>query len=234
MILNRILIVPATVLVLFFMAGCAAVKTEPAEKPSKATENSDARKKTEMERKLVLAEKKLEVAKESLALQEISSMNAKTFAEYDLKMAETNLEQFEKIDGPNKIAKAELSLQRSIDAAQEAEEELKQLEIMYKDQDLEDMTAEFVINRGKRRSERTQAQLAIEREELRSLTEYEVPRELKMKAQEVEKKKTALAEAERSAANTLLQKNIAVMEAEAAIVAIKDELAELMDKEASK
>ena len=114
-------------------------------------------------------------------------------------MAQAKLAQFRDLDMPNSVAKTGLSLQRAKDSTVEAAEELKQLEIMYRDQDLEDMTAEFVINRGKRRAERASLSLAIQESEFASLKNHSMPRELRTRELEVIRKTDALRAAQADA-----------------------------------
>ena len=71
-------------------------------------------------------------------------------AQADVTMAEAKLATFREVDKPNRVAAQTLGLQTARDRAQEAADELAQVEIMYAEQDLNDMTREFVIQRERR------------------------------------------------------------------------------------
>ena len=152
----------------------------------------------------------------------------------EIELTQAKLAQFVALDAPNRIAGAELKFQRAKDIAEEAQEELKQLEIMYKDQDLEDMTAEFVLNRGKRNAERRKRALAIEESELKSLRDHSIPQEQTSLELELAKKEKNLKKAELDAQIKLLQKEIAIRKVEAEIADMKEEMAKLKKEERSK
>jgi hypothetical protein len=120
------------------------------------------------------------------------------------------------------------------DTAVEAAEELKQLEIMYRDADLEDMTAEFVINRGKRNAERRKRMLAIQEKALKALMGHTIPRETAAKELEVRKLADALKNAELKGRSGGLQKEIAILTAEMEITNLKEELVKLEKKDEKK
>jgi hypothetical protein len=237
------------------LSGCSTTKPDVAESPdavkdavmqeSTAPEAARKEEKTEdkedlaakmrgLERKLTIAKARHEHAMLEMRIQEKASMESIAYAGKDLELAEAKLKQFKEFDALNKMASAKLSLQRAKDSAEEAAEELKQIEIMYEEQDLEDMTAEFVISRGKRNAERQKQSLLIQERAYQALTDFEIPREVDALELEVEKKKNALEKAKVTADSNTLQKRIAIMSAEAGIEDLEDQLKELQQKESSK
>lgn len=228
---GRMLLLMVVMIALILWTGCASTpsseESASAQKNEEKSQKDPAVRMKSLERKLQLAESRLENANLELQAQETSAKNSTENLTKELKIAEVKFTQFMDLDAPNRIAQAELNLQRTRDYAEEAEEELKQIEIMYKDQDLEDMTAEFVIKRGKRNAERRKQAIAIEERKLQSLREHEIPREWNSLELDVEKKKKALKQAELDNQIKRQQKEIAIRKIEAEIADLKDEMANL-------
>ena len=121
------------------------------------------------------------------------------------------------VDAPDRLARERLSLARAQDGMAEQEEELAQLESTYAEVDLADKTREIVLRRNHRRVERAKEELAIHERELAKLGDYDLPRERAKLALEVEVTTHELESARRSAEVGLLQKQIALEEARAAL-----------------
>jgi hypothetical protein len=172
---------PALLLLTSLLAGCAGTGVErdlaveraatPAETEKKALEPGELET---LEHKLVASQAKLEIAQLKAQGQELQHANQLAHAEAEVEMAQAKLDNSLGVELPGRRAKAELDLQGSRDSAQEAAEELAQLELMYQDQDLADMTREFVIGRGRRRAERAARRLELQESELQSLVDYEL------------------------------------------------------------
>jgi len=212
----------AAALAAFPLTGCGALAPAddgtPAAAPT-AAETGEAEQESRAA-KLEILNARMKVAKLEHSSQGMNAESSLMLAEAELQLAQAQLEQFRELDMPNRITRSELSLQRARDSAMESAEELAQIEIMYKEQDLEDLTAEFVINRGKRNAERSKASLAVQEREHVSLTKHTLPRELHNLKLAVVRKENALRSAKISAETGRLQKEIAIMN-------LKRELAEL-------
>ncbi len=169
------------------------------------------------ERKLRIAEMRLQHAKMDADSQRQAVSESRRQALEELEMAKGKLAQYQDIDSRNKIEQAKLSLRGAKDRAQEAAEELAQIELMYKDQDLDDRTAEFVVARGRRNAERSARQIAISERALAALTEHEVPRELRRLRLDVSRKQASLEKSERDSRSSELQKRIAIANVESEI-----------------
>ncbi len=211
-------------------SGAKDEKKGAAQSDAKKPEENPEAKLGSIKRKLEIAVAKLKQAEVNAAAQEIDSRQAVDHANMELKIATGKLAQFVGIDAPNRIAQEELNLQRVKDRAQEAAEELKQIEIMYEEQDLEDRTAEFVINRGKRNAERSRQQIRIQEKEFEALKGHELPREQATLELDVAKKRAAVEKAERDAEAGALLKEIAKMSAEAELDDLKEQLEKLEEK----
>lgn len=233
------------VAILLLWAGCSspstslevkttdapAMEASAAEAKEKKKEKEDAATKREgLMRKLAVTEIRLQHAQLELKIHEENAQSSLAHAEKELVLAKDKLTQFQTLDKPNRIARKELDLQRSRDAAQEAQEELEQLEIMYKEQDLEDMTREFVISRGKRRAEQRNRSLKIQETEFKSFMTHELVREEKKLHLEAAKKEQALAKLQLSQKAALLQKKMSIMNVENELADLKEKLANLAEK----
>jgi hypothetical protein len=162
---------------------------------------------------------KLEVARLQLGLAEHRAETARLRKEKELELQKAELAQFDETDAPDRVAKANLELARRRDALAEQQEELAQLEMMYEQQDLADKTREIVLQRGKRRVERAQEDLAISEREAKALEARTLPRERGKLALEIEVQERELQEAKSDSEATLLEKRLAVRSAEDALAA---------------
>jgi len=162
---------------------------------------------------------KLEIARLQLSTAEQRAETVRLRKEKELELGKAELAQFDESDAPNRLAKAKLELARRRDALAEQQEELAQLEMMYEQQDLADKTREIVLQRGKRRVERAQEELAIAERETTALESRTLPRERGKLALEVEAKERELAESKSDGEATLLEKRLAVRAAEDALAA---------------
>jgi len=162
---------------------------------------------------------KLEIARLQLATAEQRAETARLRKEKELELGKAELAQFDESDAPNRLAKAKLELARRRDALAEQQEELAQLEMMYEQQDLADKTREIVLQRGKRRVERAQEELAIAERETTALESRTLPRERGKLALEVEAKERELVESKSDTEANLLEKRLAVRSAEDALAA---------------
>ncbi len=144
-------------------------------------------------------------------------------AEIELQLAQAKLTQFVKLDRPNRLARSQLNLVRVKDRAQEAADELAQIEIMYEDAELEDRTAEFVVARGRRNAQRQAEAIKLEEQSLKSLEQHALPLELKQLELNVQKKKDDLAKSRAQTESSQLGKKIGVMNARQALDKLKQE-----------
>jgi len=191
--------------------GAAAEEVDPAELKS-------------AEQKLVVAQGKLEIARLELEAFEAKRAIDLSHAQEEIDIAKAILADFEGVKAPARRASAELSMQSARDSAEEAHEELEQLAIMYSEQELHDMTKEFVIQRGKRRAVRADKRLSIQETELESLLEHELPLELRKLRIALRKSEESLAELQRKGEIGRRGKELGLVEAESAVERAEREL----------
>jgi len=198
-----------------------APQPDPDAERKKAAERTA--KLASLTRRLHIAELKLTQTQQENQSSLQSSNEAVRIAEEELAIAEGELLQFREFDSVRRREEAALSLRSSRDRAQEAAEELAQIELMYEDQDLDDRTAEFVVSRGRRNAERAQARIEIQEAQFRSLKERELPQEEQALELALDKARTALEKAELEGKIGLQKKAIAVDEARNALEKLQSE-----------
>jgi len=130
------------------------------------------------------AERDLAVAKAQLAAQtedrkrtEATTAAAVARAEFDAKTAREALEQFEKTGLPLRLEEADHSLQGTRNWIADQTEELKQLEKMYKSDDLTEETEEIVLSRARRDLDRAKKSLDFQTRRDKTMREVDMPRE---------------------------------------------------------
>ena len=184
-------------------------------KAGEAKDKETALKRAAFERDLPIAREKLSKAKMDLADQEHIGQASLAKAKADLELTQTRLKNFDEKEAPNRLAMARLNLNQAQDRAADSKEELEQLELMYKEQDLADKTREIVIRRARRELDRSQERLRIQGDDLKILEERTLPHERAKLALEVADKERDQEKTARSADAALLEKRIALMSAEA-------------------
>ncbi len=181
---------------------------------------------TQLRHGVEVARIKLEKARMDASL--VASDNATNLdrAKVELELAARRFEHFLKSEKPNKIAETLLQLQAISNYYDEAVEELQQLELMYKGDELGDMTKEIVIRRAKRQLERSKTNLEITKESTRHTIEDKLPLEEQRLRFELTAKETELKRAERQGREAEGDKRIGVLEAESSLLRAETELAE--------
>ena len=169
-----------------WVAGCASGwhRTTPVadEKQADATSEPDAESSsdddadekeekyqieaTKNARKLAKLERSRDIAGEKLAKARMTEVHAATDketararAEHELELEAARMQKFSQLEVPNRIAWAELRLTQAQDRVRDSEEELHQLELMYAEEDFADQTKEIVLDRSRRRVERSHRDL---------------------------------------------------------------------------
>jgi len=130
-----------------------------------------------LQRNLDVARLNLDKTKLGLTQSVVQHEIALARAEIDLDIARQELKVFNEVTAPNRTARADLGLQWAEDGLREAQEEPDQLILMYQDAQFADQTKEIVIDRAKRRLERTQRDLALRKDEVQWPKEIDLPME---------------------------------------------------------
>lgn len=210
-------------------AGEKAAKEE-AEKLAKEAEQRQINR-DRLARELAISRERLKQTQMAHDAAKITTDQSVAKAEKELEIARRRFETFMNQSVPNRIKSAELSYQYSQDSLKEAEEELEQLELMYKEEEFAEKTKEIVIDRAKRRIERSRTGLSIQATELSILKERTIPIETEEQRMAVEDKEKALAAAKRDAESTMLGHRINLMSGESDLKRIETEQAQLEKEE---
>jgi hypothetical protein len=195
--------------ILVLVPACASIPQAEKSAPSAPAAPGDAAHRAAAARdRITLARMQMEIAHKK-------ADEARVRKEHELELAKAEITQFDEVDAPNRVAKARLDLARHKDMLFEQKEELAQLEMMYEKEDLADKTREIVLQRGKRRAERAQEELAIAERETQALETRTIPRERSKLVFEAETKARDLEGMARETEATILEKRMAVEAAEA-------------------
>ena len=212
-----------------------AKAAKPAEEKKKIATEDDLKKKRKefrkQERKVVKLERDMRVAQHKLEKARLSTehtrlRNAASLAkaEAELDVSTRKLKTFNERSAPNRIAWGELSLRRAEDRAQEAQEELEQLELMYSEDEFADQTKEIVLERGRRRLERSQRQLELQRKDFATLQEETLPVERREHELRAIDKEEAFKRAREKTETSMIDQEIGLINAEGEIIRLEHEM----------
>jgi len=224
-------------------SGTPQAEEKPAPPPEqKAKQDAEkakqeAKQARERERKRVKLQRDLEVARLRLEKLKLDHEHAQlkfdesaAKAQVELELTQKKLADFKQILAPNRVARSELGLASGEDNLREAREELEQLELMYSEEQFADKTKEIVIGRARRRLERTQRDVELRREEHQTLVEITLPRETFEQELTLQDKERSLAQLRRDEASAKLERPIALLNADAEIERLQNELADVEEE----
>lgn len=184
------------------------------------------RKQSRSQRELQMAEMKLAKAKAQLELAEKQNVQALEKARADLEIAGRKLKTFKEKSRAERIDRAELGFAMSQDSVKEAEQELEQLELMYKDDQFADKTKEIVLERGRRRMERSKKSLAIETASIALLKSETLPVEELEQELAFKDKREALEKLQRDQEFGIIDQRIGLIAAEGEVLRLKDDISD--------
>ncbi len=144
-----------------------------------------------------------------------------------LRNAESDLKVFDEVEGKQMLRRAELSVKSIEDYVSDQEEELAQLEKMYKSEELTNATAEIVVRRAKRSLERLRVSLDMTRETARVVKDVSHPEHRRKHVHAVETARQALDALRAAQAHAKVQRETELARARAAAERAKDSLEKL-------
>jgi hypothetical protein len=188
------------------------------------------RKRTKLERSLEVAQLNLAKAQIAVELGDLKYNDQISHAEMEFELAKRRQQIFTKFTAPARLARGELSLQQAEDAVLEAREDLGQLERAHGAAQSGEEGKESAIERTKRRLQRLEHDLELRRVEHTTLKEVTLPLEQSELDLAAEHKKRAVLQVQRDNEGALIDRRIAVLNAEAEVARLENELADLREE----
>lgn len=233
----------------FLLVACASHPSESKQDPStaapavaEAKSGDDAKKAAEQ--KVKDAEKEWKHKVRDLEYAEISvrttaiDRQIRTMgfeaelarAEKDVEKHKKNLEQHTKETAPRELEERRIGVDHSVYRAEEAKDELAELESMYKADEFAKATKELVIKRGRRGVEMADRSLAVARRELAELENHTMPqRERELRDQLADAERT-LQKARLEADKARIELDVAQRQADDRVADLKQEVEDLAKK----
>ena len=206
---------------------------EPAAKNTKKTLNP-VKEIAAKERQVNALERKLKIARLEVVEQRQGAELEQRKLRVALEIARARFEAFEDMEMPNRLEQSAVDLESSRNRYQDAVDELAQLEMMYKDSELEDRTAEIVLKRGRRQLDIARRRLELQKRSRDLLESHELPLKKRELEQKVEDGELALQSARRKARLAEVRKAVAVADLQDQLQALMDDIAELREKATAK
>jgi multidrug resistance efflux pump len=187
-----------------------------------------------IERMVAAAENDLRLARATLKKAESEAdLGARADAlalsetENALKRAEDELRVYDEVESKHTLKRLELALKSYDDYVSDAQEELDQLEKMYKSEELTNATAEIVVRRARRALERLKIMVAMARESAKVFREVEFPEQRKVHVFALGKARQALEALKAAQALGRVQREAELVKARAAAELQEEQTAKL-------
>jgi RND family efflux transporter MFP subunit len=148
-------------------------------------------------------------------------------AEREAKNAADDLKKFLEVDKPLSLEAADFALKSSEFYLEQARDELKQLEKMYKDKDLTEETETMILKRYKQSVEQAEFSLKQSRNRTRQTKEVDLPRREVTATEAAKKAELALAKARETQPLAVRQKRLGLEKMKYEQAKAKDRLADL-------
>ncbi len=189
------------------------------------------RTRAQLERRYHVAQLHLAKAKIAIELGELRYHDQISHAEMEFELAKRRQQIFTKFTAPNRLARAELSLQQAEDNVVEARAELQQREQKSSTaQPAGPVQDKTPLERAQRRLERLERDLELRRGELKTLQEVTLPLEQSELDLAAEEKKRAVLQTQRDNEGAIIDRQIAFLNAEAEVTRLEEELADLAEE----
>jgi hypothetical protein len=218
----------AGTLLAFVLTACAPRADQRAGGAPPVAMSERARE--ELQRRLHVAQLLLAKARTEIELGDLRYRDQVRHAEMELELAKRRQQSFAKFTVPHRLARAELSLQQAEDGVLEARAELQQLQQESSATRpaglVRDQTA---VTCAQRRLQRLERDLELRRDEFKTLKEVTLPLEQSELDLAAEVKKRAVLQAQRDNEGPLIDRQIAVLKAEAEVTRL-EELADGREK----
>lgn len=223
--------------VLLPLVACSSTGTKasggPGEKPSAKQESGEdaaeklAKKKFDLE----CARLDLQLKKLGNEAEERGAANEADDAERSVRDAREALEKFQRHEKPTKLDETKLELDQSIQRRTEQQQELDELEAMYRQEELATLTKELVLSRGRKQLEFAKRSFEIRSKNAEQTTNVELPRKERELSENLAKAERRLAEARSKGEKLKLENKLEMMKAERALADLEKEVAKMEKKD---
>jgi hypothetical protein len=218
----------------FFCAGCESMPRAAGDSRSaESKEESDDGPQAEVakqERALGYARLELAIAEAEAGASTRKADDAVASAERELAEARAALEHFRTKERDLELSKVVLGLDQAAWRVEAEKQELAELEAMYKQDDVAELTKELVLQRGKKGVEFAERNLAHEQRDAEAQRGFELPKQERELEVELLEAEHALRDARAESAKTKLEVELALLKARAAVEDAEKELAEARQK----
>lgn len=207
-----------------FASACASSGGNTSSAPKAAEKSEKDNGDDDLQSKLDKAEIKLEIARLDSTNSEAAAARAVEAAALEAEMAAGALANYRAVQQPLEAASRALALDRSRQRVKESKEELEELEKMYAQEEFADLTKELVLGRGRAQLEMATRDHELNEKRAAQERDFEWPRRERELADKVAATKRALGDAEARAAKGVLERKLALMEAQEAVTKAREAL----------
>ncbi|HEX7897892.1 MAG TPA: hypothetical protein VF950_09040 [Planctomycetota bacterium] len=148
-------------------------------------------------------------------------------AEQGVRDRETELKDFDEVEGKHLLLNAELAAKSMEDMVADQVEELAQLEKMYKSEELTNATAEIVVRRARRSLERSRVYARMAKESSDTIIKIRHPQQRRQHADNLDNSRSALAQLKAAQALSATQRDVELAKAEATARQQEEQLGKL-------
>ncbi|MBK7876490.1 MAG: hypothetical protein IPJ77_12195 [Planctomycetes bacterium] len=159
--------------------------------------------------------------------EERSAANELEEAERGLRDAREALENFQSHDKPMKLDDGQLDLDQAIQRRTQQQQELEELEAMYKQEELATLTKELVISRERKGLEFAKRALEMMTKNIEHAKSVELPKKARELTESVAKAERRLVEARAKSEKLKLENQLETMKSERALADLEKEVAKL-------
>lgn len=220
--------------VLLSLAACSTTGSKSGGGPGDAPGAKQEASKDDAGEKLAKKEFELECARLEQQLKKLgneaeerSAANDIDEAERALRDAREALENFQSHDKPMKLDDGQLDLDQAIQRRTQQQQELEELEAMYKQEELATLTKELVISRERKGLEFAKRALDMMTKNIEHAKSVELPRKSRELTEGVAKAERRLTEARAKAEKQKLENKLEWMKSEHALAELEGEVAKL-------
>lgn len=174
-----------------------------------------------------LADIDLDKAQVDADLGEQADALAARVAQRKLENAEQALSWFESVDGQLILQNADLMVERAQDSIEDQQDELDQLQKMYKSEELTEETADIVVKRALRRLRQSKEQFELTRERARKMREKDYADARQNHVDALDRQKLEIAQLNNDQAARKVQREAAMLSARSAAEDAAEALADL-------